>query len=531
MCRFNSGVSRILAVVLLTGVISPGLASDQDANEPPKPAPPVARIVISPETTHFTEPLQEDGLVDVVEAVNRHFGQNISPEHNAAVVLYEVLGPSPAGVRQSDEFFKTLGMSRPPENGDYFQEYGTWQQTKGRKVSLDDFNRAMAGPWKRNDLPEIYDWLEASRRHLDRIAEGTKRPDYFSPLIPPTDAQGRRAGMVNTLLPGVQMSRALARAMLCRGMLLLGEGSHMDAWRDFFALHRLGRQIGRSATLIEHLVGVALETMALEAETRWIEHVQPGVKLAARVREELQSLPEISSMADAVDITERAMYIDSVLLLSQNRINLGMLAGANDGVPPVLQQAATALIDWNSVLRKGNQWYDRMAAAMRLEDRQARQAMLRKVEQELKQAQKEGAAPGKLALAVLPGLASPILTDAYSSALAALLLPGINAAQHAEDRQRQNFDNLLVTLTLFSALAASGEFPERLDQLVPQQLMTVPIDRFSGSPLKYRRTADGFELYSVGKNETDDGGRTFGDEKPGDDLVVRISLAKTAPAN
>ena len=54
---------------------------------------------------------------------------------------------------------------------------------------------------------------------------------------------------------------------------------------------------------------------------------------------------------------------------------------------------------------------------------------------------------------------------------------------------------------------AHGEFPESLDALAPQFIAKVPHDVIGGQPLKYRRTADGqFVLYSVGWNETDDGG-------------------------
>jgi hypothetical protein len=47
---------------------------------------------------------------------------------------------------------------------------------------------------------------------------------------------------------------------------------------------------------------------------------------------------------------------------------------------------------------------------------------------------------------------------------------------------------------------------------MPQFIAAVPHDVIGGKPLKYRREPDGrFILYSVGWNETDDGGvRVFG---------------------
>ena len=63
---------------------------------------------------------------------------------------------------------------------------------------------------------------------------------------------------------------------------------------------------------------------------------------------------------------------------------------------------------------------------------------------------------------------------------------------------------------------ANGQFPDTLDALAPKFIAKLPHDVINGQPLKYRRTDDGqFVLYSVGWNETDDGG-TVGLTKNGD---------------
>ena len=47
-----------------------------------------------------------------------------------------------------------------------------------------------------------------------------------------------------------------------------------------------------------------------------------------------------------------------------------------------------------------------------------------------------------------------------------------------------------------------------LDALVPQFIEKLPHDIIGGQPLHYRRTDNGkFLLYSIGWNETDDGGQ------------------------
>ena len=66
---------------------------------------------------------------------------------------------------------------------------------------------------------------------------------------------------------------------------------------------------------------------------------------------------------------------------------------------------------------------------------------------------------------------------------------------------------------------ANGSYPETLDALTPQFIEKIPHDIIGGQPLHYRRAEDGsFLLYSVGWNETDDGGTpgTLKDVKIGD---------------
>jgi tetratricopeptide (TPR) repeat protein len=55
---------------------------------------------------------------------------------------------------------------------------------------------------------------------------------------------------------------------------------------------------------------------------------------------------------------------------------------------------------------------------------------------------------------------------------------------------------------------AHGQYPETLEALAPRFMESFPHDIINGQPLHYRRTSSGkFLLYSVGWNETDDGGR------------------------
>jgi hypothetical protein len=52
-----------------------------------------------------------------------------------------------------------------------------------------------------------------------------------------------------------------------------------------------------------------------------------------------------------------------------------------------------------------------------------------------------------------------------------------------------------------------GEAPKKLDDVVPQYLSTALEDPYCGNPLVYRRTNEGYVLYSVGPDGRDNGGR------------------------
>jgi hypothetical protein len=72
---------------------------------------------------------------------------------------------------------------------------------------------------------------------------------------------------------------------------------------------------------------------------------------------------------------------------------------------------------------------------------------------------------------------------------------------------QETIDLARVACALERCQLAHGEYPDTLDALVPQFILQVPHDIIGGQPLKYHRVDGGrFILYSIGWNETDDGG-------------------------
>lgn len=74
------------------------------------------------------------------------------------------------------------------------------------------------------------------------------------------------------------------------------------------------------------------------------------------------------------------------------------------------------------------------------------------------------------------------------------------------DEERVGFDLLMTDCAINRYALEFGHLPLRLSELVPQYLAVVPIDPFSGCPLRYKVSDQIYVLYSLGQNLVDDGG-------------------------
>jgi hypothetical protein len=88
------------------------------------------------------------------------------------------------------------------------------------------------------------------------------------------------------------------------------------------------------------------------------------------------------------------------------------------------------------------------------------------------------------------------------------LAPAIARAIQNKYRSRVEIKALITTLAIMRYNSDKNRYPATLSQLISAgYLKEQPIDPFSDKPLVYKRTQDGFILYSFGADFDDDGGR------------------------
>jgi hypothetical protein len=91
--------------------------------------------------------------------------------------------------------------------------------------------------------------------------------------------------------------------------------------------------------------------------------------------------------------------------------------------------------------------------------------------------------------------------------LARLLLPALGNAARKSAVMQTYLDASRVACALERYRLAEGKLPASLDVLSPRFIAAIPGDVIDGKPLRYRLDSNGgYVLYSIGWNQTDDGG-------------------------
>jgi hypothetical protein len=92
-----------------------------------------------------------------------------------------------------------------------------------------------------------------------------------------------------------------------------------------------------------------------------------------------------------------------------------------------------------------------------------------------------------------------------------LFAPGLTVwyleIAHAHLRYRAVLRSAIAALAAERYRLQKDRWPETFDALVPDYLEAVPIDPYSGEPLRLRRLADGLVIYSVGEDRVDNSGQ------------------------
>jgi hypothetical protein len=327
---------------------------------------------------------------------------------------------------------------------------------------------------KRYLLQKMQPFLEAYRRHTEQPCVAVYEYD------------------INWLFPEMAQFRRLARAESLMIRDALAAGREDEALLRLQALLRFSEQIRTEGTLIHYFVGVFVSKLGLEPLREWLPKLQSPKTLEALV-------------ALAHDAEKRRTPLRSIFTheyyfglafhrdLAQGRLKLQDLErdwGFSSLDPPtldalLLRSGVGAPFVVKPSLREYQHYYDQLFAE------------LEKPPWERK-----------------PVPANP------KRFLNQLLFPVFDGATKREQSSMATLRLLACYATIKRYYQQRGAYPLSLEALHPELGERI-IDPFTGKPFVYRtHSKRGFQLYSVGENLTDDGGRLSANRQQGDLLPI-----------
>jgi len=511
-------------------------------------------VTISKETTRIVKPLKEDGYPDYIAALNEQLGRGVTPENNIAVTVWEAVGPEDLSPGIKSSYFKHLGMDPLPTDGDYYRSFyqriekliSLWEadpditrsEIQMRREAFDNqYDFCTSNPWTKDSSREMDLWLTAAEPFLNRIIQSTERRDhYYNPyIVSAADRAQPSSELISILLPGAQHTREIARGLALLANRRIAEGRIDEAIRISRVIHRIGRLSSVGGTLIEGLVGIAIDGIGFELDNRTI--TTPGISkaLLSKLQSQLEKLPPVSSLAEKIDLTERYMYLDTTIALARHGpqalslVTDGSAADDNPVMSSLAKAVSGSLVDWDLVLKSGNYWYDEVRRINDIESFSQRAIENKKLEVRLTSLRVEVGNPAAIAKQILfSGKSIPEITSAQmSNILIGLLLPSVQAAVSAEIRNDARMGITLTACALQAYHRDNKRYPDSLVALDGVYIDKRPVDPFRGKSLIYRLQPNSFLLYSVGPNLKDEGGKGQdehnGNRNVNDDIRFKIN--------
>jgi hypothetical protein len=350
----------------------------------------------------------------------------------------------------------------------------------------------------------IAKWIDDQKEALGLVLAGTQKPyhwwDYGS---------GQSTYTIWSIrLPELNKLKMSARALSWRAWLSAEQGRYEDALGDAMTCYRFGRHHTGNRTLIEQLVGMAIEALAVRNLRDILGNYEIDYQILTKLQKDFEQTIAGEDFTVHFEVEKLSMYDAIQRCFTQDRFGGGhicpgqfkQLMSLDDDSYSFLghiieQKAWTAplhVLFTHPNKQETRQMADRYYAFC--------DTMARKTPAQI---HSEDIDLDDKSLEMVKG---NILLD--------ILTPAFGRVIQISYRMRTEAQALVTIIALLRYEDDKGFYPENLKQLMTEGYISeLPMDPWSDKPLVYKKTSDGFILYSIGLNFKDDGGQVIRDDQ------------------
>lgn len=506
------------------------------------------KLIVSKETTFFVKPLKEDGTVNYIQALNEYRKpKGLTPENNAAIVFWKAVGPRDHSKRYHEILKQQLSLEPLPAKGNYFVTSLGFieQQVKSsrnenspelkkvyRESLREEFAEFQKSPYKTINYPKVKEWYQQNKIPLETIEKGLDKTHFYSPYISfATDSPGEKPDQEIHLVesvdrPFIHFSRDIARLLLLKAMFQLQKGNSEKAFELLLKIHKLTSMMTHKSSVLEQYNANGDRRIAQQGELQLVLHGNLTKKQAIIFYEELATLKGPTGFAESINVHERVKYLDIFQQLERGRDVEGFMTSifeteeAERFREPLLKFA----FDQNNAIKQMNLLFDRVVAISSKSFLESREEANQFTKEDMQTRASLWGLQDFRNHELITFFKMIFMRDYYFSDLYFRLFRRqfhvSTYDRQAQDIARTYFEMSKLTFLLAAYKAENRHYPKTLKKLIPEYTKAIPNDLFSGKSLKYRSDGKNFLIYSIGRDEIDDGGISYSEGQKTYDYVV-----------
>lgn len=376
-------------------------------------------------------------------------------------------------------------------------------------------------------------WLRGHRSGLDMLRDAARRPVFGFPAAREFDADDERLfgtgaaeamrsliasrgdhramPMLGILLPHLASMRSAGRMLAVDALLAAEEGDGERVVADIEAAMAMSIHVQDGRILIGDLVGVAIRMMARQQALEILER-RPELLDGAQLERMQRAVTSVPPPLQRLDLgTERLLWADVLQRFYTDggdgngwfRLEratlmpfMAMMEGTGGGgAPRGGASVGTVLAMVSSP-----------AAALLVGDRRETGEFLERWAGRCERASEAPVRERATLEALDAELMQELQAEPVRLFLPRLLFPAIARAAFAFAQDRAWATAAGTACAALRFRRDSGSWPVRAEDLVPRYLAAVPEDPWTGTPVRMASGADGFRIWSLGEDRTDEGG-------------------------